>query len=186
MFILEAARSAYAAGLSLLPVREDGSKAPDVSSWREAQTVRPTVESMRTFDFGHRVGMGMVAGVASAYRECWDFDDLDTYRTFVDTAESCGLGEPVQRIRAGYEDETPGGGRRWIVTYPETVEWQDCTLAPRPGHDGEPKIKTLIELPTFAIIAPSNGPTHPTGGPMFDYQAGSTRPRATPSTSATY
>ena len=112
MFILDAARSAYRAGLSLLPVREDGTKAPDVRSWREAQTVRPTVESMQAFGFGHRVGMGIVAGVASAYRECWDFDDAETYDAFIDAAVACGLGDVVSRIRAGYEDETPRGGRR--------------------------------------------------------------------------
>ena len=172
MSLLDAARSAYGAGLSLLPVREDGTKAPDVSSWREAQTVRPTVESMQAFDFGHRVGIGMVAGVASGCRETWDFDDLETYQTFVDTAESCGLGELVRRIRTGYEDETPGGGRRWIVTYPNSVDWQDCTLARRPGREGEPKTKTLIELPRFAIIAPSNGATHPTGRPYVRLSGG--------------
>ena len=163
--LLDAARSAYAAGLSLLPVREDGSKAPDTRTWKEAQSTRPTLEEMRGFDFAHRAGMGMVSGPASRHRECWDFDDLDTYQTFVDTVEFCGLGELVGRIRAGYEDETPGGGRRWIVTYPDGIEWNDCTLARRPGHDGEPKVKTLIELPTFTIVAPSNGATHPTGKP---------------------
>ena len=163
--MLQAARSAYAAGLSTLPVRDDGSKAPDVSSWRAFQTTRPTVESMRGFDFGHRAGVGIIAGVASGYRECWDFDDLETYQAFLDTAESCGLGDLVQRIRTGYEDETPGGGRRWIVGYPESIAWEDCTLARRPGREGEPKIKTLIELPTFAITVPSNGGTHPTGRP---------------------
>ena len=165
MSILDAARSAYAAGLCLLPVRENGSKAPDVPSWREYQSARPTLEAMRALDFEHRSGMGMVAGVGSACRECWDFDDLDTYEAFVDTAESCGLGELVQRIRAGYEDETPGGGRRWIVEYHPSIEWRDCTLARRPGREGEPRVKTLIELPTFAIVAPSHGTVHPTGRP---------------------
>ena len=135
--------------------------------------MRPTVESMQAFDFAHRSGIGMVAGVAGGCRETWDFDDLETYQTFVDTAESCELGELVARIRGGYEDTTPGGGRRWIVTYPETVEWKDCTLARRPGREGEPKTtKTLIELPRFAIIAPSNGGTHPTGRPYVRLSGG--------------
>ena len=97
---------------------------------------------------------------------------MDSYQAFIETALSCGLGDLVQRIRAGYEDETPGGGRRWIVQYPETVEWHDCTLARRSGHENEPKIKTLIELPTFAIIAPSNGATHPTGRPYVRLSGG--------------
>jgi hypothetical protein len=43
------------------------------------------------------------------------------------------------------------------VTYPDDIDTQDLTLARRPGRDGEPPVKTLIELPTFAIVAPSNG-----------------------------
>ena len=78
----------------------------------------------------------------------------------------------VQRIRAGYEDETPGGGRRWIVEYPASIEWHDCTLARRPGHEGEPTFKTLIELPTFSIVAPSNGATHQTGRPYVRLSGG--------------
>lgn len=170
--ILNAARAAYAAGLCLLPVREDGSKAPDVSSWRAFQTTRPTVEEMREFDFAHRSGVGLIAGAVSGYRECWDFDDPETYQAFVDAAAACGLGDVVQRLRDGYEDETPGGGRRWIVEYPVSVEWRDCTLARRPGRDGEPPTKTLIELPTFAIVAPSNGATHPSGRPYVRLSGG--------------
>jgi hypothetical protein len=37
------------------------------------------------------------------------------------------------------------------------------TLARRPGPDGDPKV--LIELPTFAILAPSSGVVHPSGRP---------------------
>jgi hypothetical protein len=165
MFVLDAARSAFAAGLCLLPTRDDGSKAPDVSSWTAFQTTRPTVEQMHAFDFSHRTGLGLIAGPVSGWRECWDFDCPDRYQAFVDAAGACGLGDVVRRIRTGYEDETAGGGRRWIVAYPPDVVWRDCTLARRPGRDGEPKIKTLIELPTFAIVAPSNGGTHPSGNP---------------------
>src|SRR5262249_41783313 len=88
-----------------------------------------------------------------------------TFDAFITTAQRSGLGDVVTRIRTGYEDITPGGGRRWIVRYPSSVEWADCTLARRPGRDGEPTVKTLIELPTFAILAPSNGAPHPSGKP---------------------
>ena len=165
MSILHTARLAYAAGLCVLPTAADGSKRPDVSSWKRYQATRPTAEEMRAFDLAHRSGMGIVAGAVSQYRECWDFDDLDTYHQFVEAATSCGLHAVVQRITAGFENATPGGGRRWIVTYPPEVEARDVTLARRPGRNGEPPIKTLIELPTFAIVAPSDGPTHPSGKP---------------------
>ncbi len=165
MTVHEAARRAYRAGLSLLPVTEDGSKRPAVASWHDYQTHRPTPAEMRAFTFAARAGLGMIAGMASGRRECWDFDTDDVFAAFVEAADRTGLGDVVARIRAGYEDSTPGGGRRWIVHYPDGVEWHDCTLARRPGRDGEPAVKTLIELPTFAIVAPSNGATHPSGKP---------------------
>jgi len=163
--VLPAARSAYAAGLCLLPVRDDGSKAPAVPTWREHQTVRPTAEQMAAWDFASRAGFGVIAGAVSGRVESWDFDTADVFDEFVAAAHGCGLGPVVDRLRAAYEDQTPNGGRRWLVRYPEAVSWQDCTLARRPGRDGEPKAKVLIELPTFAIVAPSNGATHPSGRP---------------------
>ena len=165
MSILHTARLAYAAGLCVLPTVADGSKRPDVSSWKRYQATRPTAAEMRAFDLAHRSGMGVVAGAVSQYRECWDFDDLETYHQFVEAATSCGLHAVVQRIITGFENATPGGGRRWMVAYPPKVEARDVTLARRPGREGEPRVKILIELPTFAIVAPSHGPTHPSGKP---------------------
>jgi hypothetical protein len=161
--LLDTVRTAYAVGLCPVPTKDDGSKRPDVPSWKEFQTARPTVEQMRAFHFETRSGFGMISGAVSGYRECWDFDDLDTYRAFVEAAEQCGLGDVVRRIIAGFENETPGSGRRWIVGYSQDVQTSDVTLARRPGREGEPTIKVLIELPTFSILAPSNGRTHPSG-----------------------
>jgi hypothetical protein len=161
--LLAAVRAAYGAGLCVLPTRPDGSKAPDCQ-WRTYQTTRPTIDTMRAWDFAHRDGFGVVAGPVSGFVETWDFDCGETFAAFVGTAAATGLGAVVQRIRDGYEDATPGGGRRWLVRYPPDVTWQDCVLARRPGRDGEPNVRTLIELTTFAILAPSNGRTHPSGG----------------------
>ena len=45
--VLPAVRAGYSVGLCLLPVCEDGSKAPDVSSWTAFMTTRPTAAIMR-------------------------------------------------------------------------------------------------------------------------------------------
>ena len=170
--VLQAARAAYAAGLALLPVAADGSKRPAVTTWKTFQVVRPTVAQMRAFAFAHQAGIGVISGPVSQHRECWDFDDRGTYDAFVEAAESCGLGDTVRRLVAGFENATPGGGRRWIAQYPESTVWTDCTLARRPGGVGEPPIKTLVEMPMFAIIAPSYGATHPSGKPYVQLSGG--------------
>ena len=114
----------------------------------------------------------MIAGPVSGHRETWDFDCAETFTAFIAAADASGLGDVVQRMRDGYEDRTPSGGHRWLVTYPADVEWKDETFARRPGRDGEPKVKTLIESTTFAILAPSNGRTHPSGGAYMRVSGG--------------
>jgi AAA domain len=163
--ILEAARHAFQVGLVVVPTENTGSKAPDVRRWKVYQTTRPSVEDMRTFNFAAHDGLGIIAGAGSGYRECWDFDTDPVFLAFVERAHASGLGDVIDRLIRGYLDRTPGGGRRIIAKYPHTIAFKDITLARRPGREdaGEPKVKTLIELPTFAIIAPSNGRTHPSG-----------------------
>ena len=141
---------------------------------------------MRTFNFAAHDGLGIIAGAGSGHRECWDFDTDDVFLAFVDRAHQTGLGALVDRVFVqGYLDRTPGGGRRIIVEYPATLTFKDFTLARRPGRDGEPPIKTLIELPTFAIVAPSNGRTHPSGKAYERFSGGFTRSPATPSKNGT-
>jgi hypothetical protein len=163
--ILDEVRAGYDAGLCLLPVCEDGSKKPDVSTWTAFQTTRPTRTQMRDWDFAHRSGYGVIAGAVSGNVVAVDFDCDDTYAALIDGAPRCGMDDFVVRVADGYEDQTPGGGRRWLVHLPADVEWRDCTLAQRPGRAGEPPKKTLIELPTFNILAPSNGLVHPSQKP---------------------
>jgi hypothetical protein len=120
---------------------------------------------MQAFQWANHAGLGMISGAVSGFRECWDFDDPDVYAAFLASADACGVGDVVRRIESGYCDQTPAGGRRWIVQYPDTVEWRDVTLARRPGRTGEPPVKTLIEMPQHAILAPSTGKVHPSGRP---------------------
>ena len=154
------------------PVCADGSKKPDVATWRAFITTRPTVADMRAWDFGSRAGFGVIGGAVSGHIDPWDFDDLDTYHQFMAAAHACGLGELVDRIRSGFEQETPKRGRRWLVRYPDSLPFDDVALARRPGRDEEPPIKTLIEITLFSILAPSNGPTHPSGRPYVHVSGG--------------
>lgn len=107
--------------------------------------------------------------------ECWDFDDRSTYEAFVVAARNSGLGTVIDNIEAGYCDDTPGDGVRWLVRYPAEVErtpGSRTVLARRPKlpverqHDKD-NIKVLIELPAFSIVAPTNGRVHPSGRPYL-------------------
>lgn len=171
--VSEAALEAHTSGLCIIPPAEDGSKRPlpDRSGkWDHFKQQRPTLETIHDWYPG-RSGLGVVTGAVSGHCECWDFDDKAAYERFVDGARETGLGEIVARIEAGYRDATPGDGVRWLVRYPVEVERKPGSgikLARRRKEEHEKQhpednIKTLIEMPAFAITAPSNGRVHPSG-----------------------
>jgi hypothetical protein len=171
----KAAEEAAAAGLCIVPPAEDGSKRPWPNAsgkWEHYKTTRPTSEELRRWYPG-RSGLGIVMGPVSDNTECWDFDDALTYEEYVARAKECGLGPVVDRIVAGYCDRTPGDGIRWLVRRPDNVELDEkdrLVLARRPKREDEkrhPKdnTKTLIEIPRYAIVAPTNGLVHPSKKP---------------------
>lgn len=153
------AQRAYRLGYTVVPPREDGSKQPE-GQWGQWQESRPSREQMRAwYDAGRRSGVGLLTGDP----ELFEFDRYRTYETFLDTAEGIGLGELIARIRAGYEERTPGGGIHWFYRCSERSG--NTTLARFVGDDGKPKalIQTRGEG-GYAVLAPSNGKVHPSGG----------------------
>jgi putative DNA primase/helicase len=175
--LLEIALQAVDLGLSVVPPRQDGSKAPcaDVQvtngdgqttyTWAPYQTTPATREHVLDwYRSGSRTGIGLACGVNSL--ECFEFDDEATYREFVRAAAELGLDELVTRIESGYCERTPSGGTHWLF-YCDAVRG-NTKLACRPKPGGKPgDVDTLIETRGqggFIIIAPSNGRVHPTGG----------------------
>lgn len=138
-------------------------------TWIHHQHVRPTVDRMREwFSTGNRSGAGIVCGRISGNVELLEFDDRNVYQVYRDTAESIGLGDLIDRIEHGYLEETPGGGIHWFY-YCDVVAG-NTKLAERPGppdEAGRPTREALIETRGeggYAVIAPSNGRVHPSGG----------------------
>ena len=173
----EAAREAYTAGLCIIPPAEDGTKRPLPNArgtWDVYKQKRPTIDELKKWYPG-RSGIGIVTGPASGGVECWDFDDRSAYEKLVATAGQCGLAPVVDRIESGYCDDTPSGGVRWLIRYPDEVErtpGSGIKLARRPKEEHEKQhpqdgVKVLIELPAFAITAPTNGSVHPSGKPYM-------------------
>jgi hypothetical protein len=174
-----AAREAYAAGLSIVPTAEDGSKRPlpnEQGTWKVYAERRPTPDEIDGWYPG-RTGLGVIAGAVSNQVEAWDFDDREAYEAFVASGRATGIGHLIDRIEAGYCDDTPSGGVRWLLRYPRVIDWKAGKLACRPTRPGERRhendgVKTLIELPLHAIVAPTNGRVHPKGLPYVRRSGG--------------
>jgi hypothetical protein len=163
-----AARAAYAAGLSVVPPREDGSKRP-IGAWKAYQHVRASVDQLHAW-YGPCTGLGLVTGRVSGNLEVLEFDERAIYERFVAHARQTGLGDLVDRIEQGYLSDTPGGGVHWPYRC-DAIEG-NVKLATRPKRPDERRdprdtTKTLIETRGeggFIVEAPSNGRVHPSGG----------------------
>jgi len=166
--MLDAALAAHDAGLGVLPIRADGSKAPTVGSWTSLQWTRAERDQLPAwFPPGCRFGLAVTGGKASGNVEFMDFDEAN-FGLFVDTAHEAGLGDLVSRLRAGYHETTPSGGHH--LAYRCEVIGGNQKLALAPGPDpARPSYKprVLIEVRAqggYAIVAPSNGTVHENGG----------------------
>ena len=171
MCVRETAFAAHAAGICVLPPREDGSKAPDADSWKMYQDQRPPHHRIEAwYGNGTRSGLGVVCGAVSGGLELLDFDDRASYEALKALAAETGLGSLVERIEAGYCEATPGGGFHWLYRC-ETIGG-NAKLAARPKRaderrDEHDRVKTLIETRGeggYVVVAPSNGRVHPSGG----------------------
>ena len=173
------ARDAYAAGLSVVPVATDGSKRPGTpgNKWKAYQRTRATREQAAAW-WGPEPGLGYMVGAASnGIAPMLEFDCPKVFEAYGTQAAAVGLGDLVQRIRAGYEDATPRDGRRWLLRCADVPpgEWD------RVWAQAADK-KALIESTMFAILAPSTG-VHPSGHRTAAPVAASPRLRRSRSTS---
>lgn len=162
------ALAAHAAGLCVLPPREDGSKAP-IGEWKQYEERRPTEDEIRRWYSGTRHGLGFVCGRISGGLELFEFEgravEDGLHAQFSEACEAAGLGELLARIGQGYLETTPSGGVHFLYRCAHT---QTEKLARRPGPDtgGRPTIEVLIETKGeggYVIVAPTGGPVHPNG-----------------------
>jgi len=70
--LIDTAKQYISGGLSIIPIRPDGSKSP-ATDWRRYQTAPPTPKALTTL-FQNGVGIGIVAGKVSGGLEVLDFE----------------------------------------------------------------------------------------------------------------
>lgn len=163
---LEVALAALDAGIPVMPIRDDGSKAPALNEWVWLRERMPSGDQVAAwFGGGSRHGLAVVCGVDGL--ECLDADDDGVYRAMLDHGKGIGLGELLDRVRGGYEERTPSDGVH-LLFRSETAGRSD-KLAERPGPDPtRPKHERSVLLETrgdggYVVVAPSGGAVHPTG-----------------------
>ncbi|MEU6702563.1 bifunctional DNA primase/polymerase [Streptomyces wuyuanensis] len=190
-----AARELHDAGLCPLPIKADGSKRADVSSWTPYKVNRSTPEEHDTwFDGSRPRGIAVVYGAVSGDVEMIEFEGHAIKDGVLDEAteimEASGLGEEWQAILTGWATESPSGGRHYRVRLAGGGVRGNTKLASRPAREDEytdeekqrlrqnPKakiVRVLIETRGeggYGLVEPSGGTVHDSGKPYIRIAGG--------------
>ncbi len=165
--ILEIARGYVAAGLSVIPIRPDGSKAPAAPTWKEFMTRRAADEELVGWFNSGRSGIAIICGAVSGNLEVLDFEDValfDAWEVLMRRERPIILGKLpiVATPRPGRHvfyrlPHAPRGSEK-IATRPPTAE----ELIADPGCRSVTLIETKAE--GGYVLAPGCPPAcHETG-----------------------
>lgn len=163
--LLEVALAAHRAGLTVVPPKENGTKAPD-GPWKRYQSAPPDEAQIRTWYANGRLGLGVLCGAASGHLEMLELDHggPELWKAFLARAEDQGLAELVDRVVAGYAERTPGGGVHLLYRCSTPVDGNLKLARSIDPDTGE--VLVLFETRGeggYVILAPSSGPVHPSG-----------------------
>jgi putative DNA primase/helicase len=174
----EAARAYVRAGLSLIPIRADGTKMPafellprvwDAQAgkyrrpWSGYRARRPTPAEVRAWfwDSVGEYGMAVLGGAVSGNLEIADLDNWGVVAPWTKLVEqkAPGLLERLVRVK------TPRPGMHVYYRCPVIAGNQKLARIPDPEHDNE-KPKTIIEVKGeggYCLAAPSPAACHKSG-----------------------
>ncbi len=155
---LDVARFYVRRGLSVIPIKTDGTKAPKLTGWREFSKRRPTDEELAVW-FAGPAGIGVVPGPASGNLVVLDFESKLGRPAFPEWIAR--LSPALTALVPTFPIvRTPSGGRHVWVRLPDAeAGGRVCRYA-----DGSTKIEVRGE--GHQILAPGCPPEcHPSGSP---------------------
>lgn len=172
MSLLEHALTMQAAGLAVIPVRPDGSKAPAVN-WRDYQNQPPDPAQLTSW-FGQGSaydGLGVVCGNVSGNLEMLELEGRAAHLVIQLAQKMAAAGHSTLwgRIASGYLERSPSGGLHWLYRVDGPAR-PNTKLARQPNPDNPKLVDVLIETRGeggFTVTAPSGGRSHPTGKPWL-------------------
>ncbi len=165
-YVLHTSLQAAAAGISVVPIRTDGTKQPSLLGWREYQKRRASERELERWFYGVESGIACITGKVSGNLEALDFDDQRIFDAWLCRVQcDASLSDLYDHLSWGYLEVTPAGGRHLLYRC-DVIEGNQ-KLASR--YDGTRR-KTLIETRGeggLIIVAPSRGQVHPSGKPYL-------------------
>lgn len=156
----EIARQYLSAGLSVLPIRMDGSKAPMLNEWTPLQQIKMTVDDWPTCP----CGIGIIGGAVSGNLEILDFDKPGAFDEWLAILPMAGDGLTAL-VATLPVVETPDGGRHVFYRCAEIQGAQKLARAKVPylgPYTGKPKT-VIIETKGeggYVVAPPSPSGCH--------------------------
>lgn len=184
---LAAALELHAAGCCVVPVKTDGSKAPDVASWTGYQKQRTTDTQLKTWFANGHPGLGVITGAISGNLEMLELEgraiNEGVLGELSEILTASGLGDLWNRLVAGWMERSPSGGLHFHyrvegAPVPKNTklanrlatedEYTDKEKELKAKHPHKRIVRGLIETRGeggFVVTAPSHGPVHSSGKP---------------------
>lgn len=166
--ILFAALEFRAAGISVVPVREDGTKAP-ATNWKQYQERLAEPDEILA-QLSNAQGFGIVTGAISGNLEMLELEGRAIHAGCLQEAKevayNSGMEEVWEILGTTYVEQTPSGGVHWLYRISDDVVPGNTKLARRPGENGG--VDVLAETRGeggFVVVAPSHGAVHSSGLP---------------------
>jgi len=149
-------------GLSVIPIKPDGTKAPDLLTWKPFQGEIADPSTLENWFKNGERGLAVIGGAVSGNLEILDFDDPERAKDFGKLVEQAGRTEFVHSLPMV---KTPSGGFHLYYRCQSKVEGNQ-KLAEKFGPDG--KLFALIETRGEGgyVLAPGSPPKcHELGKP---------------------
>lgn len=193
--LFDAAMEMRAAGMNVVPVREDGSKTPELVRWRQYQKKRTDGGQIWSwFASDQATGIGCIYGAVSGNVELLEFEGAAVEEGVLDEVSdlmvNSGLADAWDAICTGWASQSPSGGMHFRFRVEGMPVKGNTKLASREARedeltDDEHKLKaerpdkviprTLIETRGeggFGVCEPSYGRVHSSGRPYVRIAGG--------------
>lgn len=159
--VYEEARRLLGAGVSVIPIRTDGSKAPEVSWAPYQERLANQGEVSQWWNNGHRPGIGIIGGAISGNLEILDFDQADLFEPWAELVETEAPGLLKRLVMV----QTPGPGRHAYYRCSDTID-RNRKLARVPKENGGWEVLIETRGEGGYVLAPGSPPScHPSGQP---------------------
>lgn len=181
--IRELAGIYVASGLSVIPIKTDGSKAPALASWDEYKKRLPSTQELDQWFVGRKPGLAVIGGTVSGNLGILDFEYQDLFCSWAELVDAIepGLVESMPQVTTPGKRDMAGRHCYFRATADVPLTTQKLARLNKDEAErrtGDPNKNTSIEMKAEGgyVIAPgSPASCHPsgrlyehTGGPFLE------------------